>query len=65
MPLKETIQIVGEPIDELPEKTNHLFVPKYYTWSIKHIICKLITHDSDWIKVANYKRREWFTQSYA
>lgn len=48
-------QIVGEPIDELPEKQTHLFVPKYYTWSIKHIICKLITHDSDWIKVTNYK----------
>ena len=46
---------MGEPIDELPEKQTHLFVPKYYTWSIKHIICKLITHDSDWIKVANYK----------
>lgn len=52
---RKYVQIVGEPINELPEKQKKLFVPELYNWSIKHIICKLMTHDSNWIKVTNYK----------
>lgn len=48
-------QIVGIPMEGLPEEQNSLFAPKNYNWSIKYILIKLMTHDSSPVKVTNFK----------